>query len=441
MLGTALNFVFDQTVRRLFDRHKTKNKNTNDGGNGIILGPVSYFDCIVFCIFLAPQLIINVGLIPIIGCVLQASPFFLFDLPVSFIYHRYLISSWNKTRPPFVDKATAFEDYVIRCVRYAFANIPPNVGRVFFSKEVALPFLRWRLVRHGHFKSPVPWREHVTKDFRGLWIQKDPMAAPDFVLYYAHGGGFSMGTAYFYLEFLLTWLTVLSAYGFKNPAIFALEYTLVPDASYPTQIREAIEGYRYVLKVAGDPGIVCVSGDSAGATLILSMLLHLSCNDPEAKRYGIGLPMPGLAVLISPWTTLISPRHTNTTSDYLDAEQLGRYGKQFSGNEISWDNPLVSPGCCHDAEWWRRASPEKGIFIAYGEEEVFAPEIHDLVERLSEAGLWVESDVEQAGIHAWPVASLFLSTVREKRLKGVMDLTIEIRKRLGFSVADAVKKY
>lgn len=249
-----------------------------------------------------------------------------------------------------------------------------------------------------------------------------------------------MGSAYFYLEFLLTWVSVLSASGFKNPAIFALDYTLVPDASYPTQIQEAIEGYRYVLKAARDPGIVCVSGDSAGATLILSLLLHLSCDDVKAKRYGIGLPTPGLAVLISPWTTLVSPRHTNTTSDYLDAEQLSSYGKQFSGNKIPWSDPLVSPGCCHDEKWWRRASPENGIFIAYGEEEVFAPEIHDLLERLHEAGLWVGSDAEQGGIHAWPVASLFLSTARTKRLKGVIDLTIEIRKRLGFSDSDAVKE-
>lgn len=246
-----------------------------------------------------------------------------------------------------------------------------------------------------------------------------------------------MGSAYFYLEFLLSWASVLSSSGFKNPAIFALDYTLVPDASYPTQTQEAIEGYRYILKVARDPAIVCVSGDSAGATLILSLLLHLSCKDASAKRYGVGLPMPGLAVLISPWTTLVSSRHTNTTSDYLNAEQLSTYGKQFAGNKIKWSDPLVSPGCCHDAAWWRRASPSNGIFITYGEEEVFSPEIHDLIARLNEAGLQVGSEVEPGGIHAWPVASLFLSTARGKRLKGVNGLTMEIRKRL--STSDAAK--
>ena len=41
----------------------------------MILGPVSYLDCIVFCIFLAPQLILNVGLFETVLTVLQVLPF------------------------------------------------------------------------------------------------------------------------------------------------------------------------------------------------------------------------------------------------------------------------------------------------------------------------------------------------------------------------------
>lgn len=41
----------------------------------MILGPVSYLDCIVFCIFLAPQLILHVGLFETVLTVLQVLPF------------------------------------------------------------------------------------------------------------------------------------------------------------------------------------------------------------------------------------------------------------------------------------------------------------------------------------------------------------------------------
>jgi acetyl esterase/lipase len=365
---------------------------------------------------------------------------------VTFIRDRYLVL--REKQSGFQRRASLFEDVVVRCVRYAFANIPPRVGRVFFAREVSLPFLWFRLLRHGYLRSPIHWWEHcevmfltcvpvfhtdltgLQRGFRGIWLSKNPTEKPDLVLYYAHGGGFSMGSSYFYLEYLLTWLSVLGTAGYKNPAIFALEYTLVPDASFPTQVEETLQGYEHVLAVAQDPSIVCVSGDSAGATLILCLLLRLG--DKRTNGYGEKQPppKPALAVLISPWATLVSTRHENTVSDYLDAQQLRRYGTHFAGNRIPATDPLVSPGCCKDALWWKRSSPTQGIVITYGTEEVLAPEIESLVDTLREAKVTVKSKAEIGGIHAWPVASLFLSSGRDDRLDGLLTMTDEIRQRI-----------
>lgn len=41
----------------------------------MILGPVSYLDCLVFCLFLAPQLLYRVGLVETVICVIQTLPF------------------------------------------------------------------------------------------------------------------------------------------------------------------------------------------------------------------------------------------------------------------------------------------------------------------------------------------------------------------------------
>ncbi|KAK0710902.1 Alpha/Beta hydrolase protein [Lasiosphaeris hirsuta] len=395
----------------------------------MILGPVSYLDCLVFCLLLAPQLLWHVGLFDTLLCVLQALPFLLVKLPMSFVWERYLCP--RRHRAPFVQVASPFEDFVVRCVRYAFSSIPPRIGRVFFAREVAGPFLRFRMLRHGYIKSPIHWREHHEDSFKGIWISRDLGRKPDLVLYYAHGGGFSMGSSHFYLEFLLAWLSALILAGYDNPAIFALEYTLVPDALYPTQALEAIGGYRHVLSVAQDPSIVCVSGDSAGAALILSLLLHLGDDERDGPSHGrMQLQKPALALLISPWVTLVSARHKNTASDYLDAHQLRQYGRQFAGTKISENDPLVSPGCCTDMPWWKRSSPSKGIVITYGEEEVLAPDIEDLIKLLCEADVVVGSKREAGGIHAWPVASLFLSSSKAQRLKGLTTVTEEIRRRI-----------
>jgi acetyl esterase/lipase len=241
-----------------------------------------------------------------------------------------------------------------------------------------------------------------------------------------------MGSSYFYLEFLLALLSLLSL-NFKNPAILSLEYSLVPDASYPTQLHQAIAGYKYLLSIA-HPSQIVVSGDSAGGTIMLSLLLYLG-NEKSGIGNGNGIErqlfLPGMAVLISPWVTLISPKDKNTASDYLDANNLHRYAKQYSGTKISVHDPLISPGKCKDVSTWRKAAPEQGFFISYGAEEVFAPEIRDLITLLGKANVRVDVQKAEGGIHAWPVASLFLGSTREERTKGLREIVKQISNRMG----------
>lgn len=252
-----------------------------------------------------------------------------------------------------------------------------------------------------------------------------------------------MGTSYFYLEFLLAFHTLLSSSGkFSNPAILALEYTLVPQASYPTQLHQAIAGYEFILTKTHDPSRVVFSGDSAGGTIILSLLLHIGntkANKAGLKSNGSGIEvgndikgvLPALGILISPWTTLISPLDKNTKSDYLDATNLHHYARQYCGSKFSPNDPAISPGSCKDISWWRRASPEKGFLVMWGKEEVFAPEIREWVGLLEGAGIAVNGIEESGGIHAWPVASLFLSSTRKERVKGLEAMVEFIGQKMG----------
>lgn len=78
-------------------------------------------------------------------------------MPAQLISERYFTP--RNRQSPFVQRATLFQDLVIRCVRYAFSDIPASIGKVFFSKWVALPFMKFRMLRHGMRKSPIYWRE------------------------------------------------------------------------------------------------------------------------------------------------------------------------------------------------------------------------------------------------------------------------------------------
>ena len=233
-----------------------------------------------------------------------------------------------------------------------------------------------------------------------------------------------MGSSYFYLEFLLAWTSLLKDAGYRNPAIFALEYTLVPDAAYPTQLEETLSGYNYVYSITGDATRICVGGDSAGATLMLSLLLYIAKSPDYEKR------RPTYATLISPWVTMVSPSNRNTASDYLNADSLHLYGRQYAGSESNLQDPLVSPGVCKDLDWWSKASPSSGFCILFGSEEVFSPEIRGWIAILRKSGCAVRVREEPGSVHAWPVAALFLSDTQEERQKGLRELVKMIRQNI-----------
>lgn len=228
---------------------------------------------------------------------------------------------------------------------------------------------------------------------------------------------------------------------FTNPAIFSLDYTLAPDAEFPAQIDEAAHAYAHVLSAAAqdDPSRIVVAGDSAGGTIVLSLLLQLS--QSPSPPSSLSFVLPGMAVLISPWVSLWSHRYRRSANDYIDAESLEDYAALYAGRAASQKNktgvvdPLLSPGHCHEAKWWRRACPSRGIFVTYGEEEVFAPEIRTWADRLQNDSVDVQTSTSVdggggLGVHAWPVASLFLARSNAQRFEGLRRVAGEIKRRM-----------
>ena len=218
-----------------------------------------------------------------------------------------------------------------------------------------------------------------------------------------------MGSAYFYLEFLIAWLSILEANSFKNPAIFALEYTLAPDAVFPSQVAKAIAGYQYCVNMVGDSTKVCVAGDSAGATLILSMLL----DSYKGSNANIGLP--GCSILISPWVTLISDNNHQSESDYLDKDVLHRYAYLYVG-EARPDEPIQSPANCVDTTIWSKICSHNGWLLTYGSEEVLEPEIKYFARMLIKAGVDIRIEELSGLVHAWPIVAFYLGKEKQQQL-------------------------
>jgi acetyl esterase/lipase len=112
----------------------------------------------------------------------------------------------------------------------------------------------------------------------------------------------------------------------------------------------------------------------------------------------------------------------------LDRQTLWEYAYEYAGVNKLHQYP-ASPGSCIDGELWKAASPRHGYFVTYGEEEVFAPDVKNFLKQQAELGIKAEWLEFRGEVHAWPVASLFLSDSIDKRLQGLRAIMTEVSKR------------
>lgn len=119
------------------------------------------------------------------------------------------------------------------------------------------------------------------------WLE--PPDAGRTVLLYFHGGGFVFGS-------LRTHGDMIGALARSARArTLALEYRLAPEHPAPAAVTDALTAYRYLLQRGIEPDAIALGGDSAGGTLVINTLHALRA---------AGLPLPGAAVMISPWVDL-----------------------------------------------------------------------------------------------------------------------------------------
>uniref|UniRef100_V5GTC7 Alpha/beta hydrolase fold-3 domain-containing protein n=1 Tax=Kalmanozyma brasiliensis (strain GHG001) TaxID=1365824 RepID=V5GTC7_KALBG len=260
-----------------------------------------------------------------------------------------------------------FHHLTLLLVRFACTSFPHLVPRVLFAEETIGPLVRWRtgggaagIVREftgdqtspksasaksallhpparndaprtsastatssdKHKPRPTPSQNYTRPGFRAFWIgadahvpvevrRSDPSSKSASTLLYLHGGGFSLGSVAFYAEALIRIITKVCAMEDRDndARCVAVEYDLGPTSRFPGPLLQCLRCYAHLIEVEGiDPASITIAGDSAGGNLTMAMLL---CLDGQARGdAGLGerdwsaLPMPGKAVLISPWADL-----------------------------------------------------------------------------------------------------------------------------------------
>lgn len=218
---------------------------------------------------------------------------------------------------------------------------------------------------HSRALSEVSATNVVGENFKGSWVV--PIGGDSEVtIFYLHGGGYSFYPRGFYNN--LAAMIALSA----NSRMFSLDYRLSPEYRFPAQLEDASNAYQWLLSEGINHRQIVVIGDSAGGNLTLALLLSLR----DSK-----LPMPGLAICLSPATDFeggdVGAPETSEY-DWITQTMALRWAEWFCSQEQR-SNPLVSPV---NAEL--RGLPP--MYIQAGGAEILLPSIQLFVKRAKEQG-------------------------------------------------------
>ena len=198
-----------------------------------------------------------------------------------------------------------------------------------------------------------------------------------------HGGGYSLPPDPAHLTFAVA----LSKARDPHIAVLMLAYTLVPHATYPGQLREAVECLRHIVTESKKkPQSVSIGGDSAGANLAIGVLSHLLHPHPEIEPLNLDGKL-GSAILLAPWASFRTDWQSNTYNAYKDIVSIGagdKWSQAFLGGRKrdGYNEPLAA-----EEGWWKGLDGVvRDIMIAAGSDEILVDCIRELSKRFNVSG-------------------------------------------------------
>ncbi|MEC3954891.1 alpha/beta hydrolase [Nocardia sp. CDC153] len=210
----------------------------------------------------------------------------------------------------------------LRMVDRAAAPPPLDVMREHFTLTGLPPYpMADDVVAQPISDSPVP----------GFWLDGAD-ARPDRVLLFVHGAGFALGSARSHGELA----TRIGRAG--RARVLFPEYRLAPEHPYPAGPQDVLAIWRWLREDQGVPAnSIAVAGDSAGANLLLGLILALRERGEE---------QPTAAVFLSPALDLSGSGASMVEQDGVDpiftpAMIHGIFARYLAGTDPR--SPAVSP--------------------------------------------------------------------------------------------------
>jgi acetyl esterase/lipase len=221
-----------------------------------------------------------------------------------------------------------------------------------------------------------------------------------------------------------------------DAAVAILNYGLVPEYPYPTQLRQAVLSLRFLLSQGISPSNIILAGESAGGNLILGLLshiLHPIANLPAPPK--LSTPLCG-AYLGSPWVSLTGDTGSHekfSSRDVCSRETLATLGKTFlegiSQNQLPYVtfSPQASAklglASATTEGWWKDVSGVcSKFFVTAGDIECLrddAVEFAELLENQARPAP-VRLIVQRNGVHLDPALDFTLGDGEKNALTPIV---------------------
>nr|GAT58282.1 alpha/beta hydrolase fold protein [Mycena chlorophos] len=220
------------------------------------------------------------------------------------------------------------------------------------------------------------------------------------VVLFLHGGAFVLPATDYSLFF---WRYVQLELEKKDIQVgfVWLEYTLTPQAVFPSQLTQARLALNFLLESGVQPSNLQIVGDSAGANLILQVLSQVLHPLPSVPRVSLPSPIRG-ALLISPWVSLTASSPSNFANDGKD--YLPRLTTLVMGTltlaHVPADQRVFAEAVRAPADWFSGAKRVfERVLITAGSAELLWDDIMAFAEAFKKQHRRAELVVQPNGLH------------------------------------------
>ena len=257
----------------------------------------------------------------------------------------------------------------------------------------ARPWIDEMIARYIRTPSHVDIRHVDAGGVDAEWV-RTPKSDKSKVLLYLHGGAYFFGSPETHRN--LVWRLADKA----GCRVLCVNYRLAPEHPYPAAVEDAYAAYNWLLAQGFDPGSIAMGGDSAGGGLTFATI---------AKLRDDGVPVPGCAFGLSPWTDLAvtgpSMRTNGRRDPMFDPGAVPRAADMYLQGADPFD-PYASP-------LYAEAEGFPPTLIQVGSTEVLLDDARRFAHNLREAGVDVKLRVYQNVMHVWQVMSPLIPEARD----------------------------